>query len=133
MRVKTIAAAALAVLFLTLAGMAWSQMDMEVVDNSYFENPKRPPATFVHDDHNFDAEIDDCAACHHYYEDGELVEGMDSVGSYCADCHTIEAQGDQPGLMLAYHQQCKECHLERNAGPVTCGGCHEKGNEAKLP
>lgn len=132
MRIRTITAAVFAALLIALVGVAWSQMDMEVVDNTFFEDPERPPATFVHDDHNYEADIMDCNVCHHVYEDGEFQEDQDSVGMYCSDCHGLEADGSMPGLMQAYHGQCKGCHLEKDAGPVTCGGCHEKGNEKKL-
>ena len=53
---------------------AWSQEDMTVVDNAAFDNPQRPPSVFVHDEHNEAAGIDDCASCHHVYEDGDAVK-----------------------------------------------------------
>jgi hypothetical protein len=133
MKGYTVAALLAAAALIALASVtAWSQADMMVVDNSFFEDPERPPATFEHDIHNMDAGVMDCAVCHHMYENGELVEGMDSVGMYCSDCHGLESVGSQPGLMEAYHGQCKGCHMEEDAGPVTCGGCHEKGNEKYL-
>ena len=81
---------------------------------------------FKHDAHNEAAEIDECARCHHVYEDGKLVEDEDSVGTPCSDCHTLAAQGGQPGLMSAYHKQCKGCHEAEGKGPMACGQCHVK-------
>ena len=65
-------------------GTAWSQDDMTVVDNAAFDNPQRTPSVFVHDEHNETAGIDDCAECHHVYEDGELVEDESSEDQSCA-------------------------------------------------
>ena len=39
---------------------AFSQEDMEVVDNEGFSKKQRPPAVFRHDEHNEKAEIEDC-------------------------------------------------------------------------
>lgn len=119
-------AMALAGLLLLLVP-AFSQMDIEFLDDPAFTNDQRPPAVFKHDEHNEIAELFDCAVCHHYYEDGELVEGMDSVGFPCSDCHPAEDPEDsQPTLMQAYHTQCKGCHEEQAKGPITCGECHPR-------
>lgn len=104
---------------------AWSQDDiteLKVEDLGTL----RPAAVFKHDEHNEKAELDDCARCHHVYENGVLAEGEDSVGTPCADCHGLEANGSQPGLRTAYHKMCKGCHADRSAGPVACGECHVK-------
>ena len=39
------------------AATAYSQEDMQNVDNSEFTNPQRPPAVFFHDTHNENAGI----------------------------------------------------------------------------
>ena len=103
-----------------------SQEDMEKVDNIAFENPQRPTAVFRHDEHNENAEIDECNICHHVYEDGNLVEDESSEDQSCADCHEIKSFGAQPSLEKAYHLNCKGCHLEQKKGPITCGECHIK-------
>lgn len=123
-RLGIFAAVAALATFLFIA-TAYSQDDIVELSDPAFMTDQRPPATFKHDEHNDKAELYDCATCHHYYEDGELVEDMDSVGIPCADCHTPEPQGSTPGLRLAYHKRCKSCHVEMGKGPVTCGGCHE--------
>jgi hypothetical protein len=105
---------------------AWSQDDMTVVDNSAFDNPQRPPSVFVHDEHNETAGIDDCAECHHVYEDGKRVEDESSEGESCSDCHDLQGSGDQPSLIKAFHENCKGCHQEQGKGPIMCGECHIK-------
>ena len=107
----------------TLAGV-FAQEDMRVIDNSVFENPKRPPAVFKHDDHNELAGIEDCNQCHHIYEDGKLLEDESSEDQRCADCHKMQDSGRVPGLMLAFHTNCKSCHREQRKGPLMCGQCH---------
>ncbi len=103
---------------------AFSQDEMLFVDNGDFEKPQRPVALFAHDEHNEMAEIEDCAECHHLYENGQLVEDESSEDQYCADCHGLKPDGSVPSLLQAFHTNCKGCHLERNAGPIMCGECH---------
>ena len=103
---------------------AFSQDEMQFVDNSDFDDPQRPVALFAHDEHNEMAELEDCAECHHLYEDGQLVEGESSEDQYCADCHGLKREGSVPSLLQAFHTNCKGCHLERSAGPIMCGECH---------
>ncbi len=102
----------------------FSQEDMVVVDASPFDNPQRPPSLFQHDAHNEKAGIDDCAECHHVYEDGKKLEDENSADQRCSDCHALRAQGRIPGLTQAFHANCKGCHLEQKKGPVMCGQCH---------
>ena len=97
---------------------------MEFVDNDVFSNPQRPPAVFQHDTHNETAAIEECAGCHHLYEDGELVADESSEDRRCADCHGGSDSGSQPGLVKAFHINCKGCHLQQKAGPILCGECH---------
>ncbi len=104
---------------------AFSQEDT-VLKVEAFGTLERPISVFDHDTHNEKAEIEDCAACHHVYQDGKLVEGESSEDQACSDCHTLKAQGTQPGLRMAYHRQCKECHVAKKKGPVACGECHVK-------
>jgi len=104
---------------------AYSQDDMAFVDNGAFDNPRRPPAVFRHDAHNELAQIEDCNACHHVYDDtGRLVEDESSEDQRCSDCHEIEASGPQPALMKAFHANCKGCHKAQKNGPTMCGQCH---------
>ena len=127
MKAKTIVTLVLAGL-LTMFVMAAAQAQEDIVElkSDAFVKHTRPAAVFKHDAHNEAAEIDDCARCHHVYENGKLVEGEDSAGTPCSDCHTLAAQGNQPGLMTAYHRQCKGCHEAQGKGPMACGQCHVK-------
>jgi len=120
--------------FLFVTGLVWicllvaanSQEDMEVVDNSAFENPRRAPALFAHDAHNEKAGIDECNECHHVYEDGKKLEDESSEDESCADCHSLADEGSKPSLVKAFHRNCKGCHEEKKAGPVMCGECHRR-------
>lgn len=114
------------VLFVTLCSVSAFSQEDTYLNVEAFGKLERPVSVFDHDDHNEKAALDDCAICHHVYEDGKLVEGVSSEDQLCADCHTLEAQGSQPGLMMAYHQQCKNCHIKEKKGPVACGECHVK-------
>lgn len=105
---------------------AHSQEDMEIVEDDGFENQRRPPAVFRHDDHNETAEIEECNECHHVYENGERVADESSEDQSCADCHTEKNSGNRPGLRRAFHLNCKGCHLSKKQGPVMCGECHVK-------
>jgi cytochrome c553 len=106
-----------------------AQEDMVEINNKVFYNPQRPAAIFKHDVHNEAAGTEDCALCHHVYDDkGKLVEGESSEDSMCSDCHGLKASGNKPGLMEAFHLNCKGCHLEMKKGPILCGECHtDKG------
>jgi glycyl-tRNA synthetase (class II) len=104
----------------------FSQEDMVVVDNCDFKNPRRPSASFKHDDHNDIAGLDECNRCHHIYENGKLSEDESSEDQKCSDCHKIEKNRRSPNLMKAYHKNCKGCHLKNRKGPVMCGECHIK-------
>ncbi|MDJ0783225.1 MAG: cytochrome c3 family protein [Desulfosarcinaceae bacterium] len=124
---KGIACVAMAVLlgvgFFSVS--AFSQEEMVVVDNRVFDAPQRPSSRFEHDAHNEAAEIEDCAVCHHVYDDdGVLVEDESSEDSSCSECHGIADEGRIPNLRKAYHRNCKGCHREQGAGPVLCGECH---------
>ena len=103
---------------------AFSQEDMEVVDNEGFSKKQRPPAVFRHDEHNEKAQLEDCSECHHVYEDGQKLEDESSEDQSCSECHDEKGSGDIPGLRKAFHTNCKGCHLEQNKGPIMCGSCH---------
>ena len=115
------------ILFIFTAVAAFSNTEFERLDNSVFQNPHRPGAVFDHDNHNEMAEIDDCAVCHHVYEDKTLLEDESSEDSLCSDCHSLKAsQENSISVEVAYHKRCKSCHFEANKGPVLCGECHIK-------
>ncbi len=103
---------------------AWSQDDMTIVDNAAFDNPQRAPSVFVHDAHNEAAGIDDCAECHHVYEDGKRLADESSEDQSCSECHDLKGSDGQPSLIKAFHTNCKGCHQEQKKGPIMCGECH---------
>jgi len=111
---------------------AHSQEDMGFVDTDAFENPRRPPAVFRHDEHNELAKIEECNVCHHVYDEtGHLVEDESSEDQLCSDCHELEASGRQPALMKAFHTNCKGCHKAKKDGPMICGQCHVRNPVSK--
>ena len=109
---------------------SYAQEEMAVIDNSVFNNPVRPPATFQHDDHNVKACIEECMECHHVYEEGVLQEYESSEEQLCSECHELEASETTLPLMKAFHISCKGCHIEKKIGPIMCGECHKKENRA---
>ncbi len=102
---------------------AFSQEDMRYLDDTAFASKMRPPAYFPHDAHNEKAKIFDCDTCHHLYENGKKAAGS-SEDRKCSECH--HKDGDSMQLASAYHNRCKGCHIEKKAGPVLCGECHQK-------
>ena len=126
---KLVLALAALVFCLPMATTVFSQVEMRYVPAEAYEKLTRPQVTFVHDAHNLEAGIDDCATCHHVYDDGQLVPDDNSAGVPCSDCHALEGEGitpEAPGLTEAYHGQCMGCHDTMNRGPITCGSCHNK-------
>ena len=107
-----------------LALPVFSQEDMEVIENDGFTKRQRPPVVFRHDEHNENAEIEECNECHHVYEGGERLEDESSEDQSCADCHSENGSDDRPRLTKAFHLNCKECHQTAKKGPIMCGECH---------
>jgi hypothetical protein len=102
-------------------------LELERLDISAFEKPRRPGAVFIHDDHNEMAELDDCAICHHVYEDNILVADESSEDYSCSECHGLLPGPDNPvSVSMAFHKQCRDCHFDSGKGPVLCGQCHIK-------
>ena len=126
MKTVTQIALALVVGILLAITSAWSQDDMTIVDNAAFDNPQRTPSVFAHDEHNEAAGIDDCAECHHVYEDGKRLEDESSEDQSCSECHDLNGSGDEPSLIKAFHMNCKGCHQAQKKGPIMCGECHIK-------
>ena len=128
MKKKILFALSISLFSLAMMISAYSQEDMAFIDNDTFENPRRPPAVFRHDEHNELAQIEECNICHHVYdENGRLVEDESSEDQRCSDCHEIEASGRLPALMKAFHTNCKGCHKAQKNGPTMCGQCHVRG------
>ncbi|MCG8565047.1 MAG: cytochrome c family protein [Desulfobacterales bacterium] len=102
--------------------------EVERLEVDAYETQMRPSAVFSHDDHNEKAGLeDDCALCHHVYEDGKLVPDESSEDSTCAECHGLQpTKENHVALTEAFHARCIECHYESARGPVLCGECHAK-------
>lgn len=101
--------------------------DIVRMDTSAFDQLKRPAAVFDHDAHNEAALIDDCAVCHHVWENGKLVPDESSEDTPCSDCHGIAAGSNNPvPLVNAFHTQCRSCHVKKGKGPLLCAECHQK-------
>lgn len=107
---------------------AYSQGDIPFVKDSAFENPRRPPVAFYHDEHNEKAGLLECNGCHHVYENGKKLESSASVGMECSQCHLASENNSTIDLIRVYHLQCRGCHLKKNAGPILCGQCHQKND-----
>lgn len=110
----------------TLSLPAWSQEEIDLLEESGLEASRRGAVIFFHDDHNDTAQIDECNECHHIYEDGLKMDDESSEDQKCADCHDQKTSGPMPGLRRAFHLNCKGCHLQMKKGPVMCGQCHER-------
>ena len=112
---------------LALAALtAYSQEDIEFVEDSGFASSMRPKPAFMHDEHNEKAGIEECNECHHVYEDGKLLEDESSEDQACSECHGAEGDEFPMELVRRYHLNCRGCHMEKQAGPVACGECHAK-------
>lgn len=116
------------ILMMVAAGVVFSQEEQERLGTSAFEMPRRPGVVFAHDDHNEKAGIsDDCAVCHHVYENKILVTGESSEDKACSDCHGLKPGPENSiSLVRAFHGRCKQCHFNSGKGPVLCGECHIK-------
>lgn len=127
MKPRLFATGFLPVLFILAVAVlsVYAQEDVTEVNDSVFNKRMRPAAVFRHDQHNEVAEIEDCAACHHVYENGQRVEDESSEDMECSECHAKGA-GYPMEVVNVYHSRCKGCHMEQKAGPIMCGECHVK-------
>ncbi|MGB5157380.1 cytochrome c3 family protein [Desulfobacterium sp. N47] len=107
-----------------LFATAYSQEDIRYVQDPAFTKRMRPEAVFNHDEHNENANIDDCSTCHHFYKDKVKVENETSEDMKCSECHKIDK--DPIPLVNKYHLRCIGCHEQEKAGPLMCSECHVK-------
>lgn len=113
-------------LALVLVQGVLAQEAMKVLAPAAFKKPQRPPAVFVHDQHNEKAKLADCVACHHGGQGGKQDKSASTEGTPCADCHKVTPEKGRTGLQKAYHSQCIGCHRKQAKGPVACGQCHKR-------
>jgi hypothetical protein len=128
MKIQPLLAAGAVVLALVAltAISGFGQGDLYFVRDSAFGVRTRPAVPFAHDEHNANAQLDDCTLCHHVIIDGVKSEFESSENMECSECH-MAGGNNRMDLMNAYHRNCKGCHEEEKAGPVTCGECHAGG------
>jgi hypothetical protein len=79
-----------------------------------------------------------CEVCHHRYDPAAkkliYVKGKEDN---CRFCHLEETVDNVISMRLASHGQCIDCHRKRlaqnqDAGPATCGGCHDAALQKKI-
>ena len=115
----------IAVLML-IGGATFAQEEITAVEDSAFgDHTRRPRVVFQHDAHN-EAAAFEYAACHHIYEDGQLLEDEAPEDRECSKCHADTDDPQHLDLVTAYHNRCKGCHEEEKKGPVICSECHVK-------
>lgn len=94
-----------------------------------FSNQERPAPRF---DHSLHKDTLGCDKCHHIMDENsnKLVysEGEEAA---CTDCHSSKQNGNVLSIREASHGSCTKCHRKlkkdkKQAGPTTCGECHEK-------
>ena len=104
-----------------------SEEEVSFVSDSGYEETMRPPVVFNHDAHNEAAGLEDCASCHHVYDDdGKQVEDESSEDMECSECHLKPEDKNRMNLTKYYHLSCRGCHIESKKGPVMCGECHKR-------
>ena len=79
-----------------------------------FDTLRRPAAVFDHDEHNEAAGIEDCAVCHHVWEDGKLVPDESSEDTPCAIATVL-----RPDRTIPYPWPMP---FTPSAGPATSNG-----------
>ncbi len=84
------------------------------------------------------AQENKCEACHHEYDPSGkklfYAKGKEGTCRYCHEEKTVE---NRISFRLAAHTDCVDCHRRKlaknqSAGPVTCSGCHDAGEQLKI-
>jgi hypothetical protein len=79
-----------------------------------------------------------CETCHHQFDPTAkklfYAKGKEETCRYCHLDRTVE---NVTSFRQAAHDQCIDCHrktlaLKKDAGPVTCSGCHDAGLQKKI-
>ncbi|MCK5310935.1 MAG: cytochrome c3 family protein [Desulfobacteraceae bacterium] len=84
------------------------------------------------------SESDNCSSCHHKYNDKtKQIYYVKGEEESCIYCHKDNTQEDVRSLKDASHDSCVACHTslknkEIAAGPLTCIGCHDIKEQAKI-
>jgi hypothetical protein len=79
-----------------------------------------------------------CGACHHLF-DAKTKKTFYEKGTEesCYYCHKAEPTKEASDGRTASHSSCLNCHqglaaVGEKAGPVTCAGCHNEAEQAKI-
>jgi len=81
------------------------------------------------------AQNEKCERCHHQYNEVTkklyYAEGKEGT---CRYCHRDITEENRISLREASHLGCIDCHRKTlakldNAGPITCGGCHDAAQQ----
>ncbi len=84
------------------------------------------------------SDTENCSSCHHNANEKTketfYVKGEESACSYC---HKPAEKNDVRTIRQASHDSCVACHQSMKdqkieAGPVTCNGCHEADQQARI-
>ncbi len=77
-----------------------------------------------------------CELCHHEYneETQKLFYKKEKEGT-CRYCHKKETEENRISMEMASHEGCIGCHMKtlkakKDAGPVSCKGCHDLKDES---
>jgi len=83
-----------------------------------------------------------CDSCHHEYDQKNkklvYVKGKEGTCRYCHKKETEQIDSEKRiSMRLAFHYACIDCHQKTKAknleaGPVTCGGCHDLEQQKKI-
>jgi hypothetical protein len=84
------------------------------------------------------AQDNKCEVCHHQYDSAAkqlvYVKGKEDD---CRFCHRDRPVDNVRSMRTVSHAQCIDCHQKRiaqnqDAGPATCGGCHDAAVQRKI-
>jgi len=81
------------------------------------------------------AQNEKCEGCHHQFDEvtKKLIPAEGKEGT-CRYCHKNVTEENRISMRLASHLACIDCHSKtlakfKDAGPVTCGGCHDPAQQ----
>ena len=79
-----------------------------------------------------------CEVCHHQFDPvAKKLVYVKGKEDNCRFCHLEKTVDNAVSMRLAAHAQCIDCHRKRlaenkDAGPATCGGCHDAALQKKI-
>jgi hypothetical protein len=84
------------------------------------------------------AQENKCEVCHHQFDEAaQKLTYVKGKENNCRYCHFDKTVDKVRSMQLASHEQCIDCHRKRlaenkDAGPATCGGCHDAATQKKI-